>query len=84
MAPNAGLTAQPFTTPGGNTVCSFILQPTPLTADNLQLASTAASHPGGPLQGRRPGHRPTSHLRRRAWNPVHPSPRPPRPKVVKV
>ena len=38
VAPAAGLTAQPFTTPGGNTVSSFILQPTPLTADNLQLA----------------------------------------------
>ena len=36
--PAAGLTAQPFKTPGGNTVSSFILQPTPLTADNLQLA----------------------------------------------
>jgi D-xylose transport system substrate-binding protein len=32
------LTAQPFTTPGGNTVQSFILKPTPLTAENLQLA----------------------------------------------
>jgi D-xylose transport system substrate-binding protein len=38
VAPVAGLTAQSFTTPGGNTVSSFILQPTPLTADNLQLA----------------------------------------------
>ncbi len=38
VAPAAGLTAQPFTTPGGNTVSSFILQPTPLTAENLQLA----------------------------------------------
>jgi D-xylose transport system substrate-binding protein len=38
VAPVAGLTAQPFTTPGGNTVSSFILQPTPLTAENLQLA----------------------------------------------
>ncbi len=38
VAPVAGLGAQPFTTPGGNTVSSFILQPTPLTADNLQLA----------------------------------------------
>jgi D-xylose transport system substrate-binding protein len=38
VAPTAGLTAQPFTTPGGNTVSSFILQPTPLTAENLQLA----------------------------------------------
>jgi D-xylose transport system substrate-binding protein len=38
VAPVAGLTAQPFTTPGGKTVSSFILQPTPLTAENLQLA----------------------------------------------
>jgi D-xylose transport system substrate-binding protein len=38
VAPVAGLTAQPFTTPGGNTVNSFILQPTPLTAENLQQA----------------------------------------------
>ncbi|MHB8960575.1 MAG: substrate-binding domain-containing protein [Candidatus Limnocylindrales bacterium] len=38
VAPVAGLTAQPFTTPGNNKVNSFILQPTPLTADNLQLA----------------------------------------------
>jgi D-xylose transport system substrate-binding protein len=38
VAPVAGLTAQPFTTPGNNVVNSFILQPTPLTADNLQLA----------------------------------------------
>lgn len=38
VAPVAGLTATPFTTPGGNTVSSFILQPTPLTAENLQLA----------------------------------------------
>jgi D-xylose transport system substrate-binding protein len=38
VAPAAGLTAQPFETPGGNTVSSFILQPTPLTAENLQLA----------------------------------------------
>ncbi len=37
VAPAAGLTAQPFKTPGGNTVSSFILQPTPITADNLQL-----------------------------------------------
>ncbi|HEY5630400.1 MAG TPA: substrate-binding domain-containing protein [Candidatus Limnocylindrales bacterium] len=37
VAPAAGLTAQPFTTPGGNKVSSFILQPTPITADNLQL-----------------------------------------------
>jgi D-xylose transport system substrate-binding protein len=36
VAPVAGLTAQPFTTPGGNTVSSFILQPTPITADTLQ------------------------------------------------
>ncbi|HEX5040398.1 MAG TPA: substrate-binding domain-containing protein, partial [Candidatus Limnocylindria bacterium] len=38
VAPAKGLTAQPFTTPGGKTVSSFILQPTPLTAENLQLA----------------------------------------------
>ncbi len=37
VAPTAGLTAQPFTTPANNTVSSFILQPTPVTADNLQL-----------------------------------------------
>ena len=42
VAPVKGLTAQPFTTPGGNTVQSFILQPTPLTADNLQLAIDGA------------------------------------------
>jgi D-xylose transport system substrate-binding protein len=38
VAPAAGLTAQPFKTPGGNTVSSFILQPTPLQADTLQKA----------------------------------------------
>jgi D-xylose transport system substrate-binding protein len=38
VAPAAGLTATQFETPGGNTVSSFILQPTPLTAENLQLA----------------------------------------------
>jgi D-xylose transport system substrate-binding protein len=37
VAPAAGLTAVPFTTPGGNTVSSFTLQPTPITQDNLQL-----------------------------------------------
>ena len=37
VAPTAGLTAQPFTTPGGNTVSSFILQPTPITAANLNV-----------------------------------------------
>jgi D-xylose transport system substrate-binding protein len=37
VAPAAGLAATPFTTPGGNTVSSFILQPTPLTAENLNL-----------------------------------------------
>src|SRR5204863_5439981 len=41
VAPVKGLTAQPFTTPGNNTVQSFILQPTPLTADNLQVAVDA-------------------------------------------
>ena len=38
VAPAAGLSAQPFTTPGGTSVSSFILTPTPLTAENLQLA----------------------------------------------
>jgi D-xylose transport system substrate-binding protein len=37
VAPDS-LTAQPFDTPGGNSVSSFILKPTPLTAENLQLA----------------------------------------------
>ncbi len=37
VAPTAGLTTKPFTTPGGNTVSSLILQPTPITADNLQV-----------------------------------------------
>jgi D-xylose transport system substrate-binding protein len=37
VAPEAGLSAQDFTTPGNNTVNSFILQPTPITAENLNL-----------------------------------------------
>jgi D-xylose transport system substrate-binding protein len=37
VAPDS-LTAQDFVTPGDNTVKSFILKPTPLTKDNLQLA----------------------------------------------
>ena len=37
VAPAEGLTAKDFTTPGGNTVKSFILQPTPITAENLNL-----------------------------------------------
>jgi len=41
VAPKAGLAAQPFVTPGKTTVTSFILQPTPLTADNLQVAIDA-------------------------------------------
>jgi D-xylose transport system substrate-binding protein len=41
IAPAAGLTAQPFKTPGGNTVSSFILQPTPITQDNLQVVLDA-------------------------------------------
>jgi D-xylose transport system substrate-binding protein len=41
VAPVAGLSAQDFKTPGGTTVKSFILQPTPLTADNLQVAIDA-------------------------------------------
>jgi len=41
VAPVAGLAAKPFTTPNGTSVQSFILQPTPLTADNLQVAIDA-------------------------------------------
>jgi len=41
VAPAAGLTAKDFTTPSGTVVKSFILQPTPLTADNLQVAIDA-------------------------------------------
>jgi D-xylose transport system substrate-binding protein len=37
----AGLSTQDFTTPGGNTEKSLILQPTPLTADTLQTAVDA-------------------------------------------
>jgi D-xylose transport system substrate-binding protein len=36
-APAAGLTSQPFTTPNGTVVNSFVLNPTPLTAENLHL-----------------------------------------------
>jgi D-xylose transport system substrate-binding protein len=38
VAPKAGLAAEDFETPGKKTVKSFILQPTPLTAENLNLA----------------------------------------------
>jgi D-xylose transport system substrate-binding protein len=41
VAPAAGLSAQDFKTPNGTTVKSFILQPTPLTADTLQTAVDA-------------------------------------------
>jgi len=41
VAPVAGLSAQDFDTPNGTTVKSFILQPTPLTADTLQVAIDA-------------------------------------------
>jgi D-xylose transport system substrate-binding protein len=41
VAPVAGLATKPFTTPGGTSVQSFILQPTPLTAENLQVAVDA-------------------------------------------
>ncbi|MDP8905155.1 MAG: substrate-binding domain-containing protein [Chloroflexota bacterium] len=40
VAPDS-LTAQDFETPGGNTVKSFILKPTPLTRENLQLVVDA-------------------------------------------
>ena len=58
VAPVAGLSSQDFKTPGGTTVKSFILQPTPLTADNLQVAIDARpDHQGRPLQGGRRGDR---------------------------
>jgi D-xylose transport system substrate-binding protein len=41
VAPAAGLSAKDFTTPNGTVVKSFILQPTPLTADTLQTAIDA-------------------------------------------
>jgi D-xylose transport system substrate-binding protein len=41
VAPAAGLASKPFTTPNGTVVNSFILQPTPLTADTLQVAIDA-------------------------------------------
>ncbi|MGZ9276414.1 MAG: substrate-binding domain-containing protein [Candidatus Limnocylindrales bacterium] len=41
VAPVAGLSAQAFTTPDGTSVQSFILQPTPLTAETLQVAIDA-------------------------------------------
>jgi D-xylose transport system substrate-binding protein len=41
VAPAAGLNAQDFKTPNNVTVKSFILQPTPLTADKLQVAIDA-------------------------------------------
>jgi D-xylose transport system substrate-binding protein len=41
VATAAGLAAKAFVTPGGTTVSSFILQPTPLTADTLQVAIDA-------------------------------------------
>jgi D-xylose transport system substrate-binding protein len=37
VAPVAGPTPQDFETPGGNTVKSYILQPTPITQENLNL-----------------------------------------------
>jgi D-xylose transport system substrate-binding protein len=41
VAPTAGNSVQDFTTPGGNTVHSFILQPTPITAENLDTVINA-------------------------------------------
>jgi D-xylose transport system substrate-binding protein len=37
VAPEAGVDAQPFTTPGGLEVNSIILKPTPITLDNINL-----------------------------------------------
>jgi len=41
VVPTAGAQAADFETPGGNTVTSFILQPTPITQDNLDLVVDA-------------------------------------------
>lgn len=41
VVPTAGAGAADFETPGGNTVTSFILQPTPITQDNLNLVVEA-------------------------------------------
>ncbi len=41
VAPTAGNTVQDFTTPGGTVVKSFILQPTPITAENLDVVINA-------------------------------------------
>ena len=41
VVPTAGAAAADFETPGGNTVTSFILQPTPITQDNLNLVVDA-------------------------------------------
>jgi len=41
VVPVAGAQAADFETPGGNTVTSFILQPTPITQDNLDLVIDA-------------------------------------------
>ena len=35
--PEAGVEAQPFTTPGGLEVQSIVLKPTPITLENLNL-----------------------------------------------
>jgi D-xylose transport system substrate-binding protein len=64
VAPAAGLDVQDFETPGGNTVKSFILQPTPVTAENLNLVidggwidqatlceGVEAGHPGAEVCG---------------------------------
>ncbi len=37
VAPEAGVEAQPFTTPGGLEVQSIVLKPTPITLENLNL-----------------------------------------------
>ena len=41
VVPTAGAQAAPFETPAGNSVTSFILQPTPITQDNLNLVVDA-------------------------------------------
>jgi D-xylose transport system substrate-binding protein len=37
VAPEAGVAAQPFTTPGGLEVYSIVLKPTPITRENINL-----------------------------------------------
>ena len=54
VAPAAGLSAQPFKTPGGTTESSFILTPTPLHGGQPPAGDRRRpDHQGRPVQGRR-------------------------------